>query len=328
MTDLQKALQLLDHSEVVGLPTETVYGLAARIDRPQGLQKIFQVKQRPFFDPLIVHVASIEQAKTCASAWPELAQVLAEKFWPGPLTLVLPKSTLISSLITSGLTTVGLRCPRHPLALELIRETGSPLAAPSANLFGRTSPTRADHVRSEFQDQVFVLDGGACEVGIESTIVAVDWDHLKLLRPGQISQQEISQYLESRHQKFSWRESTQKAQAPGQMAHHYMPEKPLVVLAKPYSLETLKVELNHRFKELPDEVEGVRLVKPLKIENIKEIQLSSDPTLAAREFYQKLREAAASPSDILTIVWPVEKQTGPWTALWDRLHKAASLRIS
>ena len=325
---MEKALKLLDQGDVVGMPTETVYGLAARIDRPEGLQKIFKIKERPFFDPLIVHVSSIEQAKSCASAWPEIAQALAEKFWPGPLTLVLPKSAQISSLITSGLTTVGIRFPKHPLAQELIQKAGHPLAAPSANLFGRTSPTRAEHVKSEFKNQVLVLDGGACEVGIESTIVAVDWDQLRILRPGQITQAEIFEFLRSKNLSFHWREPLAKAQAPGQMAHHYMPEKPLVLLTQSLTKEALQSEVAKRLVELPDEVEGVRILKPRQIENIYEVKLSPDPTLAARELYQKLRESAGSNADLLTMVWPVEKESGPWLALWDRLRKAASLRIT
>ncbi|HRO65991.1 MAG TPA: L-threonylcarbamoyladenylate synthase, partial [Pseudobdellovibrionaceae bacterium] len=143
LIDLEKAVDLLSKEGVVGMPTETVYGLAARIDRPEGIRRIFSTKERPFFDPLIVHVSSFNQAKTLTTRWSKAAAVLAETFWPGPLTLVLPKADQVNPLITSGLESVGLRMPKHPLALQLITRADCPLAAPSANKFGRTSLTAA-----------------------------------------------------------------------------------------------------------------------------------------------------------------------------------------
>jgi L-threonylcarbamoyladenylate synthase len=327
MQDLERALQHLDDGDVVGLPTETVYGLAARIDRPAALEKIFRTKERPFFDPLIVHVASIEQAKTCVSQWPERAQALAEKFWPGPLTLVLPKSESVSPLITSGLSTVGLRCPDHPLALELIRRAGVPLAAPSANRFGRTSPTRAEHVREELGDQVFVLDGGPSRVGIESTIVSVEGDILKLLRPGMISIPEIEGVLKALSLPARWQEPSGKTEAPGQMKHHYMPSVPLILVSSGLSGSAIRKSVEERWAEVLEIVEGVRLVRPHAFQNLVELHLSEEPALAARELYQKLREASASKADLIYLVWPSSKRSGDWSAVWDRLRKAASLQI-
>ena len=156
VVDLSLAANQLEQSDVVAFPTETVYGLGARIDRPEGLKKIFAIKQRPFFDPLIVHASSTEQAKTCFKEWHAMADHLAKSFWPGPLTLVMPKSELISDMITSGLDSVGVRIPNHNLALQLINAVGVPLAAPSANKFGKTSPTKAEHVKKEFGDSVLV----------------------------------------------------------------------------------------------------------------------------------------------------------------------------
>ncbi len=325
---LEQALKLLEQGSVVGLPTETVYGLAARIDRPAGIAQIFKTKARPFFDPLIVHVASVAQAQACVSQWTALADLLAAKFWPGPLTLVLPKSALIDPMITSGLTTVAVRCPRHPLALRMIQGAGVPLAAPSANRFGRTSPSLAAHVRDEFQNEVFVVDGGPCEVGIESTIVAVQGEVLKLLRPGSISIEQIEATVVEAGFSVRWEQPSSRTEAPGQMQHHYMPAKPLVILANDWPIDLLKAELAQHLSRIPDEVEGVRMMKPKSIQILREISLSADPVIAARELYQTLRETAQGPEDLLILVWPESKRTGPWLGVWDRLRKAASLHLS
>jgi len=325
--NLAKAIDLLAQGDVVGIPTETVYGLAARIDRPLGLQKIFKVKNRPFFDPLIVHVSSVQQAIDCTTDWNSLAQKLAQKFWPGPLTLVLKHSHRISALITSGLPTVALRSPDHPLALELIKKVGVPLAAPSANRFGKTSPTTAAHARSEFADSVFVLEGGPCQIGIESTIVRVNGTALKLLRPGQITEEQITQELTRQRVNFQWEKALEKREAPGQMKHHYMPDKPLIIFSQNLTEVVMREKILSRVGELPKEVEGVPLVQPKKIESLYLIKFSEDPVLAARELYQKLREAAEEPADILVLVWPPDKREGPWKAIWDRLKKAASLHF-
>ena len=148
-----QAVSIMKNDGIVAIPTETVYGLGAAISSETALKKIFEVKKRPFFDPLIVHVENIEQAKTLTSEWPEIADSVCQQFWPGPLTIVLKKNQNVSSLITAGLERVGLRCPQHPVALEILRKLKIPIAAPSANLFGRTSPTTALHVETEFSNQ-------------------------------------------------------------------------------------------------------------------------------------------------------------------------------
>lgn len=327
MTDLKEAASILEQGGVVGMPTETVYGLAARIDREPGIRRIFSVKERPFFDPLIVHVGSVEQARALVSDWPAEAEVLAKRFWPGPLTLVLPKNDMVSPLITSGLPTVGLRCPDHPVALALIREAGAPLAAPSANRFGRTSPTRAEHVESEFEGRVKVLDGGPCDIGIESTIVAVEPGALSLLRPGHLSEERLSEALAEAGLRSEWREPKDKRSAPGQMKHHYMPDKPLILLAAPMEPAVLLREVRGRLAELPSEVEGVRIRRPSEVNLLHEMSLPAEPAQAARELYQGLRTAASAPGDALVLVWPFDRREGDWRGLWDRLRKAASLRI-
>src|SRR5277367_351728 len=172
MSDIQKAAQIIQEGGLVAFPTETVYGLGADATNPLAVARIFEAKNRPQFDPLIVHVADLRQAEILALKFPKEAFRLAEKFWPGPLTLVLPKGAAIPDLVTSSLPSVGLRVPNHPLALELIRESGRPIAAPSANPFGQVSPTTADHVRRSLGDKVdLILDGGPCAIGVESTVI-------------------------------------------------------------------------------------------------------------------------------------------------------------
>ncbi len=329
---------------MVAIPTETVYGLAARIYDPVALQNIFITKKRPFFDPLIIHVCSIDQAKTLVRSWPREAQILAEAFWPGPLTLVLEKTSQVSDLITSGLTTVGIRMPRHELTLKLIEDLGEPVAAPSANIFGRTSPTLARHVRDEFPvGAVSILDGGPCEVGIESTILSlvqgdksmsgVSGFNLQILRQGMLKESEIQNALESKglvnSVDFMWRKSGDSAapQAPGQLKHHYMPTKPLIWVSEPIPLDEILRRVRNSIVDLPRVVEGVQLIKPNKIETAEFLQLSSSVEVAARELYAEMRRAADTPCDILVFLLRPEHAGSEWNPILDRLRKAASLTL-
>ncbi|MFN8944706.1 MAG: L-threonylcarbamoyladenylate synthase, partial [Pseudobdellovibrionaceae bacterium] len=276
----------------MGLPTETVYGLAARIDRKKAIEKIFSTKKRPFFDPLIVHVHSISQARSLFASWNELMTHLANAFWPGPLTIVSKKQELVDVLITSGLETVGVRLPNNAVALELLRKVTVPLAAPSANLFGQLSPTSAKNVRDIFNEEVFVLDGGPCEIGIESTIIFVQGKQISLLRPGMISMEQIENSILAASLPFELIE-LKKQLAPGQMNHHYMPSVPLVLYTNP---DMTELEISNKvmteIKKMPDEVEHVRIQKPAKIQKIAFLTLDSDSSLAARQLYASLRQAA------------------------------------
>src|SRR5580658_2956511 len=188
---IKDAASRIRSGEVVAFPTETVYGLGANALDAAAVHKIYELKGRPMASPLIVHVASIEMAREIVAEWPPLAESLARRWWPGPLTLVLPKKPAIPDIVTAGLPTVGVRMPNHPIALELIEEAGVPIAAPSANKFMELSPTTAEHVRAAFGDAVEVLDGGPTQVGIESTVVVIENGAVKLLRPGMISLGEI-----------------------------------------------------------------------------------------------------------------------------------------
>jgi len=181
-TDLAAAF--IRDGKVVAFPTETVYGLGADALNPMAVAKIFELKERPSFDPLIVHIASVDQLEALVKSIDERVHKLAQTFWPGPLTIVLPKSSIVPDIVTSGLPTVGIRMPDNPVALELIRKAGCPVAAPSANKFGRISPTTAAHVRKQLPDVDYILDGGKTTIGIESTIISLTPAGFRILRNG------------------------------------------------------------------------------------------------------------------------------------------------
>lgn len=306
MISSKSAIDILNQNQVVALPTETVYGLAARIDSESALRLIFSTKERPFFDPLIVHVSSIEMAKNYVNEWPEIAQILAEKFWPGPLTMVLPKNEKVNPLITSGLESVGLRFPRHPAILEIIESLQVPLAAPSANLFGKTSPTEAAHVIKEFQGKVPVLDGGPCEVGLESTVIGVIEDKIVIYRPGRISAKDIEKALEDNNLQIKI-ESAPSQSAPGQLENHYMPEVPLVLAGQRKGLENF-LEANLK----------------LRIDECAELEINESAEIFARKLYSELRNLSQK-SKALFVIKDEKLEDPLWEAIWDRLHKAASL---
>ena len=220
-----RAVELLRQGQVVGLPTETVYGLAGDGLNSAALARIFEVKQRPLFDPLILHFTDAEAAFSVAEDVPEPARSLAQRFWPGPLTLVLRKKDRVPDLATSGLPNVAVRVPAHPVAQALLRAFGGPLAAPSANRFGRISPTDAFAVQAELGDAVpLILDGGPCAVGLESTVLSLAEEKPMLLRAGGIPLEEIEAVVGPvRHAP----PVDDRPQAPGQLKHHYAPRKPL-----------------------------------------------------------------------------------------------------
>lgn len=349
LCSIEEAVQELNNDRVIGLPTETVYGLAGRIDRPHAIEKIFTLKQRPFFDPLIVHVDSIEQAKSLVRDWPPAAQALAEKYWPGPLTLVLEKHASVSDMITSGLSSVGIRSPKHPLALQIIHKVGVPLAAPSANLFGQTSPTLASHVLHEFPGtSLAVVDGGPCEVGIESTVLALKFQNkvgwtFSILRPGFVSAAEVSEFLRSQNLMVPKVEPLSKGESPGQMKHHYMPTKPLVIsFQQGLSDDDICAAFLAELPKLPNEVEGIQIRKPKKNHlQVIRLKLPEDSRLAARELYAELRRGVERPGDLLFLelnTHPTLAHNPPtkthcsrdddfWGAIHERLMKAATLVI-
>lgn len=332
---LDTAIEVLQKDGVVAIPTETVYGLAARISSPVGIKKIFTTKQRPFFDPLIVHVSSKKMAETLTTDWSPLVDFLAEHFWPGPLTFVLPKSTAVDAMITSGLETVGIRMPKHSLALSLIDRLNEPLAAPSANRFGKTSPTSAEHVRSEFpNDHLVILDGGPCDVGLESTVLHISHVEnsyrLSILRKGAVTKSDLERALSYQKFQVEFVEALSKKESPGHMKHHYMPEIPLAIVIGPQLSEKEILEkAQEKMKDIPDEVEGVRIVKPQQFRQVRELVLPSDAAQSARLLYSELRNLSTQKTtDLLYFrLQPAHSQEA-WQAVMDRLTKAASLILN
>ena len=228
-SDLSFVKDQLERGEVVGIPTETVYGLAANIYDEQAIAKIFSTKGRPNTNPLIVHVKSMDQARTLVSHFPVKASILAARFWPGPLTLILPKSDLISAAITAQQSTVAIRMPNHKATLALLEMLDFPLAAPSANPYNRISPTRAAHVEAYFP-QIPILEGGNCEAGVESTILSFDGDEVVLLRHGAISIEDI----EAEAGRILDRTSSESVHlAPGRSKKHYSPLCELIISYEP-----------------------------------------------------------------------------------------------
>lgn len=288
LVTIEKAIDCLQKGQIAALPTETVYGLAGAYNRPEAIQAIFRVKQRPDFDPLILHVASPKQAQNLVKEWPDWAQKLTDKFWPGPLTLVLPKSEKVSDQITAGLSSVALRCPDHPIFLEILESLNTPLAAPSANRFGRTSPTTAAHVQAEFHGDVPIVDGGLCQLGLESTVLGLLDDQLAILRPGAITQEILESELQQEI-------LVSKSQAsPGHLDDHYQPEAMLVLLGEDQK------------SDLPEMI------------------LSDEPFKVARTLYADLRHNSELYPNGFCIRKHREKNAGLWTAIWDRLEKAST----
>ncbi len=228
--DIHKAIDFLLAGKLVAIPTETVYGLAANALNESAVAGIFEAKNRPHFDPLIIHISHIDQLSLYAKNIPARAIELAEQYWPGPLTLVLPKTSLIPDLVSSGLDTVGIRMPNHPLTLELLKNLEYPLAAPSANPFGYVSPTRASHVNDQLGNKIdYILDGGPCQMGLESTIIGFDQEeNPQILRLGALSIEDINNSLAGKIRLNLNQHSNPLA--PGQLDSHYSPQKRMFMI--------------------------------------------------------------------------------------------------
>lgn len=311
--ELAEACAALQRGEVIGLPTETVYGLAADASNEAGLRRVFAVKGRPADHPLIVHVADLAMLARYARDLPPAVATLARAFWPGPLTMILRRVPGVSDLVTGGQDTIGLRIPGHPLALRLIASYGHGLAAPSANRFGHVSPTTAQHVRDEFGAAVpIVLDGGPCRVGIESTIVDLSGDEVRILRPGQIDAAAIAAEL---HQPVALGATSPSPRVSGSLASHYAPETP----AQRVSSSALPAELQAARKRH----ERV-LVLGLSAASaeVDGLVMPNEPVAYARHLYAALRELDRAGADRILIEWP--EDTPAWLAVRDRLARATT----
>jgi L-threonylcarbamoyladenylate synthase len=292
-SELARAAQLIRSGDLVAFPTETVYGLGANALDPAAIEKIYAAKGRPATSPLIVHVSSIEMARGLVREWPERAEKLAAKFWPGPLTLVLPKQPHVPDRLTAGLDTVGVRMPAHSIALALIQEAGVPLAAPSANPFTELSPTTAQHVRDGLGHRVaMVLDGGQTTVGIESTVLSLAGSRAILLRPGMVTRAEIEMVIGPVELFGTPAEGAHAS--PGLHARHYSPKTPLVLV------ET---------GQLPASGRGILLRMP------------DHPREYAAVLYERLHAADAQGWDWIAIQQP--PRTDEWSGIRDRLERAS-----
>lgn len=227
--DIKRAAEVIRGGGLVAFPTETVYGLGANAFDPVAVAGIFETKQRPSFDPLIVHISDVSQISELSSTRDERIFRLAETFWPGPLTMVLPKAETVPDIVTSGLATVGIRMPDNDIALELIRQAGTPIAAPSANRFGMISPTEAAHVQKQFP-HILTIDGGKTRVGIESTVITIHDDGFEILRPGVITADDLAEVMDASSKKTT---ENPQLNAPGLLKSHYSPKKPLFISDEP-----------------------------------------------------------------------------------------------
>ena len=302
-SEISRAAEIIRRGGLVAFPTETVYGLGADATNAAAVRRIFEVKRRPATSPLIVHLDSEEMAREYAAQWPRSATELAERFWPGPLTLVLPKKATIPEEVTAGLGTVGLRVPAHPIALELIRAAGRPIAAPSANRFTQLSPTTAAHVRKSLGSAVdLILDGGSTPVGIESTVLALTDGGPVLLRPGMISKQELEEILGD----VAEPEPVSGAHpAPGMHHRHYSPRTHLILIA-------------------PDErpVGGRGAVVSHRADALDALLMPASPKGYAAALYATLHELDCRGLDWIAVERVPEGEA--WAGIRDRLARAAA----
>jgi L-threonylcarbamoyladenylate synthase len=286
VTEIEKAAALLRAGRLVAFPTETVYGLGANALDEAAVRRIFEAKGRPLSSPLIVHVASIEMARELAREWPQEADLLGRRFWPGPLTLVVRKNEKVPDLVTAGLPSVGIRIPAHPVARALLEVAGIPIAAPSANRFTQLSPTTAEHVREGLGAAVdLILDGGPCTVGIESTVLSLAGPRPRILRPGMVTRTQIEEVIGPV-------EVGGGAESPGQHAQHYRPRTPVIL------------------GSYPSEGRGVRL------------EITGNPAAWAERLYATLHNLDRHGYDWIAIDLPPD--TPEWAGIRDRLLRAAT----
>jgi L-threonylcarbamoyladenylate synthase len=316
---VEAAAALLRAGELVAVPTETVYGLAANALDALAVERIFQVKGRPTHNPIIVHVAGIEMARDCVRAWPGIANKLAKAFWPGPLTLILPRASAIPDVVTAGGDTVGVRWPSHPFVQALIRACGFPLAAPSANLSNRLSPTNAGHVAAQIGDRIrLIVDGGQCQVGIESSVLDVSGLPPRLLRPGMIHEEALLAI--TRELDTCKGAASGILRSPGQLAKHYSPKAPLEIWRW-----TDEEHLRQLSRESRVSSEKTHIVAHTQIpsgEGYGRVAvIPHDPEAFARALYAELHACDQAEAELIIV--EALPETGEWRALADRLSRAA-----
>jgi L-threonylcarbamoyladenylate synthase len=313
--ELQLAVEALRAGELVAFPTETVYGLGGNANNPDAVRKIFALKGRPATHPLIVHIDHPRYLQRWVRDMPPEAQKLADAFWPGPLTLVVKRAPAVHDVITGGQDTVAIRVPSHPVAQQLLNAFGGGIAAPSANRFGHVSPTRAEHVREEFGDQVpIILDGGECKVGLESTIVSCVDEVPRLLRPGSISVSQLRSVVPT----LQTASDSGAPRVPGTMSRHYSPTTPVNVVPSK-RLEHVATEMTENREKV-----AVLAMRPPAIANpyMTWINAGTRPEVYARQLYSNLRTLDKAQAKVILVEEVPEGER--WDAVRDRLKRAAT----
>lgn len=308
LSNIKTAAKLIQEGKLVAFPTETVYGLGANALNPKAVAKIFELKERPSFDPLIVHISDVSDIVKLTLNNDERVYKLAEKFWPGPLTIILPKNEIVPDIVTSGLQTVGIRMPNSDLALKLIEESNCPIAAPSANKFGRISPTTAQHVKKQLPNVDFILDGGKTTVGIESTIIKLTKIGFQILRNGIITKEEIQEILPYDDDK----PEIENISAPGMLKSHYSPRKKFIIIddATKYDIDKSKaglISFTSKFEE--------NYKKVIRVSETNDLKDYAVNMFAAMHSFE-------DDDEIEIIVAEAVKLEGIGIAIMDRLQKA------
>lgn len=296
--NIQRAAAAILNGDLIAMPTETVYGVAANIFDEEAILRLFKAKGRPTENPLIVHISDFVQLEEIVAEWTDAADILANRFWPGPLTLVVKKSDAVPSIVTGGLDTVAVRMPDHPVALELIEAAGVPLVGPSANRFMQLSPTRAEHVDPRL-NLVMVLDGGPCRVGLESTVVDVSQDPPRILRPGGVSRGEIQAAL---GKPLGQMPQNVGRRSPGMYARHYAPLSPVVLVENVGSGEA-----------------GLVFGDP---QNDRQIRMPNNPIAYAASLYDAMNRLDREEVETIFVQCPPDDEI--WEAVHDRLKKASA----
>lgn len=329
---IRRSAELIRAGELVAFPTETVYGLGANALDPRAVAKIFEAKRRPRFDPLIVHVASQGEALELWKGAPPLARQLMNRFWPGPLTLVLAKSEIVPDIVTAGLDTVAVRIPAHPVALALLRAARRPIAAPSANMFGRSSPTTAQAVAEDLGDRVaMILDGGRCPIGLESTVISLSARAVEILRIGATPLAELKEAL-GRRMTVKIVTKSRRPRSPGMLKHHYAPAKPLFLLvATGRRRPGTSFPFPHGKTRRPTSVHPLSRAALLAFASADEkgaflaveiLSASGDLAEAAANYFAALRKLDGTKADFILAQEVPEEGLG--LAIMDRLCRAAA----
>src|SRR5712675_2397267 len=302
---VHQSAELLRAGDVVALPTETVYGLAANALDEEAVSRIFEIKGRPAHNPIIVHIASLEMAQRCVSLWPPIAENLARAFWPGPLTLVLPRSKEIPDVVTAGGPTVGVRWPSHPFIQAVIRECGFPLAAPSANLSNQISPTNAEHVRAQLGEKIpLIVDGAQSQVGIESTVLDLSVSPLQILRPGMIHAESLAAVIGNIQHPTS-NSQQPELKSPGMLKKHYSPKAKLLVLNWRDD-----ADLRAQLSTLNPQLSTCFIIAHTKIpagESFADVSvMPHDAEAFARALYAELHRCDAAGAELIVVETPPE----------------------